>query len=224
MVFLEPCYFLYIHPDAGSSVTRYRPGKFAMMQKLYRETAAFAHDMGCPEDSRRQARFLFVKWTWSCYFDLYHPSCPLRAKARTLAIQETLETEELQYCAANCRLQGRMDQILAGAIVKKRILRIKLLARGIRFVKIRLGGLYSRIQNKRTNAWKNSLPPKVRREAVWIMRNHGMVPSTLWLFLQEHPHIVAEIAAAILIISTSTPMPNKPPVNRYRIPVPTLPT
>ena len=61
MVFLEPCYFLYIHPDAGSSVTRYRPGKFAMMQKLYRETAAFAHDMGCPEDSRRQARFLFVK-------------------------------------------------------------------------------------------------------------------------------------------------------------------
>ena len=152
MVFLEPCYFLYIHPDAGSSVTRYRPGKFAMMQKLYRETAAFAHDMGCPEDSRRQARFLFVKWTWSCYFDLYHPSCPLRAKARTLAIQETLETEELQYCAANCRLQGRMDQILAGAIVKKRILRIKLLARGIRFVKIRLGGLYSRMQNKRTNA------------------------------------------------------------------------
>lgn len=152
MVFLEPCYFLYIHPDAGSSVTRYRPGKFAMMQKLYRETAAFARDMGCPEDSLQRVRFLFVKWTWSCYFDLYHPSCPMHAKERTLAIRETLETEELQHCAANCHLQGRMDQILASTIVKKRILRIKLLAHGIRFVKIRLGGLYSRMQNKRTHS------------------------------------------------------------------------
>ena len=42
--------------------------------------------------------------------------------------------------------------------------------------------------------------------------------------LKGRPRLSVKLPQAVRIISTSQPMPNKPPVKKYRIPMPILPT
>jgi glycosyltransferase involved in cell wall biosynthesis len=110
--FVPDCLYVY-HNDMKGAVAKYRENKHDIMTRLYHGVLDFVGsenyvDLTAP---------LYVKWTYSCFIDLFAANCPLSKKDKLHYVKSIMINPEVQQAAKNCPRHFTLYRIMSQAIL-----------------------------------------------------------------------------------------------------------
>jgi glycosyltransferase involved in cell wall biosynthesis len=112
--FLSDCLYIYFSDEKTGTINRYFEGKHELMTKLYTGLFDYIGSIAPPTTIQyQQISFLYIKWTYSCFIDLFHKNCPLDKMERKRYIQNIVQREEVMEAARSASNLKGVDGILA---------------------------------------------------------------------------------------------------------------
>lgn len=141
--FLSECLYIYIIDEKDGTLARYYENKFVYMNSQYKGVIDYVSNV--EEDSpqhQKQIDFLYIKWIYSCFIDLFCDNCLLNKKDKYIYIKNILREENVNEVAkSNISTRG-INGLLSRTIYKKNINMIYIYSHLIYLLRFKSNGLY----------------------------------------------------------------------------------
>ncbi|WP_159459770.1 glycosyltransferase family 2 protein [Scatolibacter rhodanostii] len=151
IAFLEEPLYLYRASQTDGLVSAYRADKHQIMTTLYQHVLDYigAQDVQTQLPLyKKEAEFLYIKWTYSCFIDLFKPECPFSYKEKKAYIGHILAVTGVQNAAKSHIRSNGFSGKLARAIYGNKITIVAHYSRFMYLMKFRFGSLYNRLLTK----------------------------------------------------------------------------
>lgn len=151
LAFISEPLYIYIASETDGLVSERRENKHEIMTVLYNNVIDFVNHLGAKNDKEKNriaADFLYLKWTYSCFIDLFKPNCEFSVKEKKLYIKNILQKTELKKAAeSNCGQAGFSGK-LARAAAKSNVNLVYMYSNFMYISKFKLGKIYNKLLKK----------------------------------------------------------------------------
>lgn len=151
LAFISEPLYIYIASETDGLVSVRRENKHEIMTVLYENVLGFINCLGLENDrpeNKTSADFLYVKWTYSCFIDLFKPNCNFSIKERKVYIKSIIEKTQVKNAAESNLNQGGFSGKLARAIYNGKLKSVYFYSKFMYISKFKLGKIYNKLLKK----------------------------------------------------------------------------